>query len=158
MSQNFDPVWSPNADRIAFRSNRRGRPGDLYQKAASGSGQVELLVSTPNDKTVNQWSRDGQFIVYSELDPKTKWDLWVLPIGDRKPIRFLNSDFNELQGQMSPDGHWMAYVSDESGQREVYVRPFPASGGIWRISTAGGEEPRWRGDGKELFFEQRTER
>ena len=151
-SLNFVPFWSPQGDRIIFRSNRGGHAGDLYQKAASGSGQVELLVSTPNDKTVNQWSRDGRFIVYSELDPKTKWDLWVFSAGDRKSIRFLNSDFNELQGQMSPDGHWMAYVSDESGQREVYVRPFPASDGIWRISTTGAEEPRWRGDGKELFF------
>jgi dipeptidyl aminopeptidase/acylaminoacyl peptidase len=116
-------------------------------------GQVDLLISTPNDKTVNQWSRDGRFIVYSELDPKTNWDLWVLPVGDRKPIRFLNSDFNELQGQLSPDSHWMAFTSDRSGRREVYVRPFPPGEGEWTISIAGGEEPRWRGDGKELFFE-----
>ena len=72
--------------------------------------------------------------------------------GDRKPIPFLQTEFNELKGQLSPDNHWMAYTSDESGQREVYVRPFPVSDGKWRISTAGGEQPRWRGDGKELFF------
>jgi serine/threonine protein kinase len=156
-SQNFDPVWSPDGDRIAFRSNRRGSPGDLYQKAVSGSGQDELLLATTNPKIVNQWSRDGQFIVYSELGPKSKEHLWVLPIGpgppgDRKGVQFLKTEFNEFQGQISPDDHWMAYTSDESGRREVYVRPFPLSEGIWPISTAGGEQPRWRGDGKELFF------
>jgi Tol biopolymer transport system component len=159
-SLNFSPFWSPNADRIAFRSNRRRSPGDLYQKAASGSGEDELLLSTPNPKLVNQWSRDGR-IVFTETDPKTKEDLWVLPSGqgeasfgvaDRRPVKFLNTEFREFQGQISPDGHWMAYTSDETRQREVYVRPFPASEGKWRISTAGGEQPRWRGDGKELFF------
>ena len=107
----------------------------------------------------DQWSRDGRFIVYSERDPKTNWDLWVLPVGqgaagDRKPIPFLQTAFNELKAQLSPDSRWMAYTSDVSGpgQREVYVRPFPAAEGEWRISTAGGEQPRWRGDGKELFF------
>jgi eukaryotic-like serine/threonine-protein kinase len=126
-SLNFSPFWSLNADRIAFRSNRRGSPGDLYQKAASGSGEDELLLSTPNPKLVNQWSRGGR-IVFTETDPKTKEDLWVLPSGqgetssgvaDRKPIKFLNTEFREFQGQISPDGHWMAYTSDFSRQREV---------------------------------------
>jgi hypothetical protein len=71
---------------------------------------------------------------------------------ERKPVPFLRSEFNELFGQLSPDTHWMAYTSDESGQREVYVRPFPVGEGQWKISIAGGQEPRWRGDGKELFF------
>jgi Tol biopolymer transport system component len=153
-SLNVAPFWSPKGDRIVFRSNRGGRLSDLYQKTTNGSGQDELLLSTPNLKTPDQWSRDGRFIVYSELDPKTKQDLWVLPVGQSggKPIPFLQTEFNELQGQISPDGQWMAYASDESGQREVYVRPFPASEGKWRISTAGGDQPRWRGDSKELFF------
>ena len=71
---------------------------------------------------------------------------------DRKPVPFLRSGFNELFGQLSPDGHWMAFTTDESGRRDVYVQPFPAGEGRWKISIAGGEQPRWRGDGKELFF------
>src|SRR5262249_25601161 len=82
-------------------------------------------------------------------------DIWVLPMDGGvagKAVPFLHSEFNEHFGQLSPDNHWMAYTSDESGQSEVYVRPFPAGEGQWRISVAGGEQPRWRGDGKELFF------
>jgi len=94
---------------------------------------------------------------YTRINPETNLDVWVLPLieatsSDRKPLAFLQTKFNESQGQLSPDSHWMAYTSDESGQREVYVRPFPPGDGWWRISTAGGEQPRWRGDGKELFY------
>ncbi len=153
---NLDPVWSPTGDQVVFNSNRAG-PFNFYQKAMSGSGPDELLLATPNTKVPDQWSHDGRFLVYSELDSKTGWDVWVLPMtpdaaGNRKPVSFLRTPFNELYGQLSPDGRWMAYTSDESGQREVYVRPFPASDGIWRISTSGGEQPRWRADGKELFY------
>jgi hypothetical protein len=93
--------------------------------------------------------------VYSEFDPKTKGDIWLLPMDGSvagKPLPFLRSKFNEIFGQLSPDSHWMAYTSDESGQREVYVRTFPAGERQSRISIAGGAQPRWRGDGKELFF------
>src|SRR6185295_11018903 len=104
-----------------------------------------------------QWSRDGRFIVYTEQDPKTRLDLWYLPMGpdgkpSGKPMRFAHSEFSELQGQLSPDSKWMAYTSDVSGQREVYVQPFPSADNELRISTAGGAQPRWRGDGKELFY------
>jgi serine/threonine protein kinase len=154
-SNNRSPVWSPQGNRIAFDSNQAGKSYNLYQKAATGSGQDELLLQNKNGKAVTQWSRDGRFIVYSEYTPKTKGDIWVLPMdatAEQKPILFLRSEFNEIFGQLSPDSHWMAYTSDESGQREVYVRPFPTAEGQWKISTAGGEQPRWRGDGKELFF------
>src|SRR5262249_26511790 len=127
---------------------------NLYQRAVDGSGQDELLVSNVNIKLPDQWTRD--FVVYSELDSKTKWDLWVLPMrggpNERHPQAFLHSEFNELYGQISPDGQWMAYTSDKSGRREVYVRRFPDGDGEMRISTGGGEQPRWRRDGKELFF------
>jgi serine/threonine protein kinase/Tol biopolymer transport system component len=157
VSRNSDPFWSPKGDRIVFESSRGGHAGDLYQKAASGSGQDELLLATPNPKRVSQWSRDGRFIVYTEADAKTRNDLWVLPLqagqAPAKPIPFLQTEFNEVEGQLSPDSRWMAYVSDVAGTREIYVRPFPAaSEGVWRISTASGEFPRWKGDGKELFY------
>jgi Tol biopolymer transport system component len=150
------PVWSPKGDRIAFSFVRRGRR-DIYQKAASGAGESELLVPASINAVPYQWSRDGRFIVYRDVGPKTEQDLWVFPIGgnapaDQKPVPFLQTDFIEEQGQISPDGRWMSYRSDESGQPDVYVRPFPSGEGKWRISTAGGEQPRWRGDGKELFF------
>jgi Tol biopolymer transport system component len=152
-SANLDPMWSPDGDRVLFNSNRAGA-FELYVKAVNGSGSDELLLSTPNVKVPNQWSRDGQFIVYTERDPQRNWDLQVLPMTGAtsgKPVAFLRKAFNNLYGQLSPDGHWMAYTSDESGQREVYVRPFPAADGVWRISRAGGEQ-RWRADGKELFY------
>ena len=149
------PFWSPNGDRVAFNSNRGGGVVNLYQKSASGTGPEELLFANRNSKALTQWSRDGRFLVYAEIDPNTKRDIWVLPLQtgvERKPLLFLRTEFNELFGQLSPDSHWMAYTSDESGQREVYVRPFPPAEGKWKISVAGGEQPRWRGDGKELFF------
>jgi Tol biopolymer transport system component len=156
-SNNFSPFFSPkNGDRIVFRSTRGGHLGDLYQRASNGSGLDEVLVSTPNSKVVNQWSRDGRFIVYVEADPKTKADLWYLPVGEDgkpsgKPVQFLHSELSEMQGQLSPDSRWMAYTSDVAGTREVYVQPFPAADNEFRISTAGGEQPRWKRDGKDLF-------
>jgi Tol biopolymer transport system component/tRNA A-37 threonylcarbamoyl transferase component Bud32 len=155
-STNINSFWSPRGDRIVFESNRTG-VYNLYQKATGGSGQDEPLLPNSLVDEPSQWSRDGRFIVYYEVDPKTKRDLWVLPTegtaADRKPILFLKTEANEFFGQLSPDSHWMAFTSDRSGKREVYVRPFPPSEGEWTISLAGGEMPRWSGDGKELFFE-----
>jgi eukaryotic-like serine/threonine-protein kinase len=155
-SSNVAPVWSPSGDSIVFASNRTG-VYNLYQKGANGSGrEVRLLTNTITD-VPEQWSRDGRFIGYFELDVKNKRDLWTLPAeagtADRKPIPFLRSESDELFGQISPDSHWMAFASDRSGRREVYVRPFPSGEGEWTISIAGGQAPRWKGDGKELFFE-----
>jgi serine/threonine protein kinase len=153
-SYNFAPFWSPQGDRIVFASIRDGF-ANLYQKATNGTGKDEQLFANSNSKYPTQWSRDGRFIVYSEDDPKTGRDIWVLPmdgVTDRKPVPFLRSKFDEFHGQLSPDSHWIAFTSDESGRREVYVQPFPEGEGRTKISTAGGEQPRWRGDGKELFF------
>ena len=153
---NNAPFWSPKGDRIVFASNRSG-VYNLYQKAANGSGQDERLLPNNFPDFPTQWSRDGRFIVYRETDPKTKRDVWVLPTEGaapgRKPIPFLRTEASEFFAQLSPDNHWMAFTSDRSGKREVYVRPFPPSEGEWTISLAGGQAPRWRGDGKELFFE-----
>jgi Tol biopolymer transport system component len=154
-SSNVAPVWSPGGDSIVFASNRSG-VYNLYQKAANGTGpEVRLLSNTVTDSP-EQWSRDGRFIEYFELDTKNKRGLWILPAQastDRKPIPFLRSESDELLGQLSPDSHWMAFTSDRSGRREVYVRAFPQGNGDWTISIAGGQGSRWRGDGKELFFE-----
>jgi eukaryotic-like serine/threonine-protein kinase len=100
------------------------------------------------------WSREGGLIAFRSVDmkPKTGSDIGVFSVADRKMTPFLSTPFNEGQSQFSPDGRWMAYASDESGRAEVYVQAFPASSGKWQISSAGGSQPRWRRDGKEIFY------
>jgi eukaryotic-like serine/threonine-protein kinase len=154
-------VWSSDGSRVIFASNSGGEY-DLYQKLASGVTGEQLLLKSSDDKWPISWSRDGRFLLYQSSSRNVaRGDLWVLPLeGDKKPFPFQNSGFNSDDGQFSPDGRWVAYVSDESGRNEIYVRTFsPATaatgsdtGGKWLISTAGGTEPRWRGDGKELYY------
>jgi Tol biopolymer transport system component len=146
------PLWSPDGSHIVFSANRKAN-SDLYQKLSSGAGSEQLLLKTEDVKFPTDWSRDGRFLVYERLEVKTKWDLWVLPMtGDRKPFPFLQTEFTETQGRLSPDSRWMAYTSNESGTSEVYVQPFPASGAKWQVSVNGGMQPKWRRDGKELFY------
>jgi hypothetical protein len=154
----FDPadeltaVWSPDGSRVVFNARRKG-PLDLYQKASSGAGAEAELLTDGLDKHPMGWTPDGRFILYAVAAPKTGSDLWVLPLfGDQKPLPFLQTPFNESPGQFSPDGRWIAYSSDESGRYEVYVTPFPGPGGKWQVSTASGDWPRWRRDGKEIFY------
>jgi eukaryotic-like serine/threonine-protein kinase len=145
------PLWSPDGTQIIFQTNRKGA-SNLYTKPSGGAGAEQLLLESPNQKVPNSWSADGHFLLYGEDNPKTARDLWALPMrGDRKPIPVVNSPFYEGNGEFSPDGRWVAYHSNESGRFEIYVVPFPAGGGKWQIST-GGISPRWRRDGKELFF------
>ena len=147
-----DPVWSPDGTRLAFSSTRGGLP-NVYQKSGTGAGSEEPLLQPGVSQRPKDWSRDGRFLLYVRDDPKTGADLWVLPLaGDRKPFPYLQTQFFESQGQFSPDGRFVAYISNESGRIEVFVQPFPASGGKWQISAGGGSQPRWRGDGKELFY------
>src|SRR5205807_7234625 len=109
---------------------------------------------TPQAKYVNDWSKDGRFLLYCEVDAKTGRDLWAIPQknGERKPIRIANTPFDELNGQFSPDERWVAYETNESGRFEIVVQPFPDPAGKWQVSTNGGIQPRWRADGKELYF------
>jgi Tol biopolymer transport system component len=158
-SENHAPIWSPDGTRVAFSSNRGGGVNNLYQKDANGTGQDDLLFQSVTNKSADDWSRDGKFVVFSNQDPKTQSDLWALPMTLGKPgtpVPLLTSEFAETMGQVSPNSQWLAYVSDESGRNQVYVQAFspshPTKAGKWQISTAGGSQPRWRADGKELFY------
>jgi len=147
------PAWSPDGSSIVYSSFREGK-FQMFQKPSNGSGNEELLLKADGAVFPDDWSRDGKYIVY-EMDtgPQTKIDLWVLPLfGDRKPFPFLATDFQETHSRLSPDGRFIAYVSDESGRPEVYVQTFPNPGGKWQISSTGGDQPVWRSDGKELYF------
>jgi Tol biopolymer transport system component len=168
-----NPVWSPDSARVAFRSGRNGERG-LRVKPANGAGADEGVLSsdaaTPSSglPTAEDWSRDGRFIIYSltSILPANSLDLWLLPMPEsgpssalrpdaasgRKPFAFAQGPGTQTHGAFSPDGHWIAYVSDESSIRQVYVQPFPATGGRFQVSKDGGQQPQWRGDGKELFF------
>jgi serine/threonine protein kinase len=152
-SLNGAPVWSPDASRLAYRSDR-GVKANLYVKSFAGSSTDELILDNDHPKDPADWSADGKYILYTEYTNETKGDVWALPTdGEGEPIPFLRSEFIEMQPQFSPDGKWVAYASDESGRFEVYVAPFPGPGRKWQISSSGGLDPRWRNDGRELFFQ-----
>ena len=143
-------IWSPDGERVVFASDRKGTL-DLYQKPANASGTEEVLLQSADLKRPNSWSPDGRFILYASSQNNT--DLMVLPMtGERKPFPFLSTPFSEQQGTFSPDGRWVAYQSNESGRLEIYVRSFPGPGGQWQVSSSGGISPRWRADGKELYY------
>jgi eukaryotic-like serine/threonine-protein kinase len=153
-TDNTFPVWSPDDSRIAFSSSRNGT-FDLFVKSSSGTGNEEaLLVEELSFKVVTDWSLDSRFVAFHSISTTTKSasDIWMLSPADKKLQVFLSTPANEFFASFSPDGHWVTYMSDESGKHEVYVQPFPPSGGKWQISTAGGREPVWSRDGKEIFY------
>jgi Tol biopolymer transport system component len=152
LSSEADPVWSPDGRQVVYRSDRGGPP-DLHRKTLSGGTSAEVLLKKAGVQRPTDWSSDGRFLTYTEEDRETGHSLWILPlVGDREPKPFLRTRFQEGTATFSPDGHWLAFVSDESGRPEVYVAAVEDIGQKHRISTAGGFTPRWRRDGKELFY------
>jgi Tol biopolymer transport system component len=146
------PVWAPDAKSIVFLSNRNGADG-IYQKKLGGEME-ELLFNAreAHVESVDDWSPDGRFIIYTGRNPKGKTSLWALALStDHKPF-LIESLFNTRQGRLSPDGRWLVYASDESGTDEIYLEAFPGRENKAQVSTAGGTNPQWRRDGRELFY------
>jgi serine/threonine protein kinase len=151
------PMWSPDGQRIVWASNRVGGTFDLYIKPATGGTDQLLLKMGTLSGWAEDWSRDGRYILYQIPGGKTGQDLWIAPQAVSgtpadKPSPYLQTQFDEEHGRFSPDGHWVAYTSNETGRQEVYVQPFPATGAQFQVSLGGGREPHWRKDGTELFY------
>jgi eukaryotic-like serine/threonine-protein kinase len=159
-AEDFNATWSPDGTRVVFVSQRRGSR-ELFQKLANGSGDDELLMASSDALASNEdWSPDGHWLVFNRRHEGPP-DLYLLPMsagGERVPVPFLATRFREDMARFSPDGKFLAYVSDESGRQEVYVRDVSRDGttgrGKWQVSTDGGVEPQWRRDGKEIFYAQ----
>ncbi len=150
------PLWMPDGKRLTYSSSR-GPHRQTFWKPADGSGPEETFMTADHHQHLSSWSPDGRWLAFSDQDPKTNYDIWVLPglegtPGERKPRPFLRTSFNEWAGVFSPDSRWMAYTSNETGRDEVFVQPFPGPGGKWTISTDGGSEPVWARNGRELFY------
>jgi Tol biopolymer transport system component len=152
--RDYEGAWAPGDDRLVFNSDRQGYL-HLYETSITGrSGKTEAVVlDTPEHKNVSDWSSDGKYIAYTVQSATNASDVWALPLfGDRKPLSVAKTAANEARARFSPDGRWIAYDSNESGQYEVYVRPFPSLDGRQQVSVGGATEPVWRGDSRELYF------
>jgi Tol biopolymer transport system component/DNA-binding winged helix-turn-helix (wHTH) protein len=148
------PVWSPRGDEVTFGSYRAGNV-DIFLRRADGRAEEKVLAATVHHERVSDWSRDGQYILYSLLDAKHGADLWYVKRGEKgdwQPHLFFRSAANERAPKLSPDGRYVAYVSDESGRNEIYVQPFPEGGRKWAISGNGAIQVRWARNGRELFY------
>jgi eukaryotic-like serine/threonine-protein kinase len=160
-ASHVNPVWTPDGKNIFYGSTAKGPP-HIYTKAADGSGPERIVLESADTVELPQsFSPDGRFLVYGRHMSKTEAGshLWVLPLsGDGKPFPIVQDVFDESSPAVSPDGKWMVYQSNESGRREIYVTAFPAGGAKWQVSTSGGTSAKWRGDGKELFFLDPTDK
>jgi serine/threonine-protein kinase len=149
---NYAIAWHPSGRSMAFTSNRGGNAG-VWQMSADGAGQPERLANTSSDATVGSWSGDGKWLCYSPTSHETGADIWVISIEeDRVAKPLIATPFQEFNPSFSPDGRWIAYVSDESGQPEIYVQPFPTTGQKWKLSENGGDTPEWSADSRTIYF------
>jgi serine/threonine-protein kinase len=150
-AHNTFPIWSPEGSRLAFLSTRAGS-GNLFSIPADGSAlEPDRLTTGQFPQLPTAWY--GEWLLYSENSPQSRWDVWRLHMTDQKPTPWLKTDFAERAARFSPDGHWVTYVSNQTGDDEVWVRPFPGPGSPVRVSPNGGHDPVWSHDGKELFYD-----
>jgi Tol biopolymer transport system component len=145
-------VWSPDGRRITFSSDPGEGSLNLYTKGIGSSEPPTRLTTSPNAQFASSWSPDGRELAYTELNPETQFDIWTWSAATGRPRVFLNSGFNESAAVFSPNGGFIAYVSDETGEDEVYVCSYPDAGAKWPISTNGGREPVWSDDGSEIYY------
>ena len=145
-------IWTPDGKRLVFKWWGPGKESNIFEQAADGSSPMERLTTSENHQLPVSFTPDGATLAFEENNPDTGWDINLLDMKSRKVTSFLNSKANEDNPEFSPDGHWMAYTSDESGRTEVYVRPFPGPGGKWQISAEGGVSPIWSRDEKHLYY------
>lgn len=146
------PAWSPDGSKLIYRSDRQGAP-DAYEMTIGAPGSEKPVLKAPGLQQPEDLSRDGRYLMYLNQLGTTIWSIWLLPLqGDPKPIEWHRTEFNETSPRFSPDGRWIAYESDESGEAEVYAALTEGAGEKRRISPAGGKRPRWRRDGKELYY------
>jgi Tol biopolymer transport system component len=151
-SDDWQPIWSPDGLRVMFGSYRNG-PIDMYLKTADGGGNDQAFMVSSIQKGPRDWSKDGRFVLYTQDSPEMKEDLYAREVSDNAtPIAIAATPAREFDGRFSWDGRWVSYVSNETGVNEIYVQPFPPTGGKWQVSNGGGLSPRWQADGRELFY------
>jgi Tol biopolymer transport system component len=149
-ADDLNPVWTYDGSRIFFTSDGKGQR-DIYEKSANGTGTETLVFESKQSKSADDLSSDGRYLIYDTSAPPH--ELWILPLfGDRKPFPFIQGQIDARHAQFSPEGHFIAYASGETGRDEIYVQTFPEQHGKWQVSTDGGIQPMWRHDGKELFY------
>jgi serine/threonine-protein kinase len=150
---NENPIWTPDGAHLTFNSNRGGGLPNLYSQSADGGGEAERLTTSDHVQRAGSWTPDGKTLAFVDIDPASLTDIWVLRLDDRKPRPLIKTPFEDDWPAISPDGRWIAYMSNQSGQYEVYVQAFPSGGRRWQVSTGGGVLPFWNPKGGELIYQ-----